>query len=573
MTDPLSAWGAIPTDAGTRFRLWAPGVASLTLCLPGRDHDMAPEGDGWFGLTTDAPEGTEYAFRLPDGMRVPDPAARRQAGDVHGPSVVAATSHDWTHPRPDTPWHEAVIYECHIGTFTPEGTFAAAREKLPHLADLGITVLEILPVAQFGGDRGWGYDGVLPYAPHPAYGSPEDLRELIDAAHGHGIMALLDVVYNHFGPDGNYLHLYASDFFDPDRETPWGAGIDYRAAPVRRFFIENALYWVRDFNLDGLRLDAIDHIRDPSEPELLVELAREVRALGRPVHLTTEDNRNVTHLHERDGDAVPLMTAEWNDDWHNAAHVVLTGETEGYYDAYADDPVGLLVRAMADGFSTGGAGGRGTPSGHLPPDAFIDFLQNHDQIGNRAMGERLTVLADPARLRALQAVLLLSPHVPMIFMGDEWDEVAPFLFFADFAGDLGQAVTQGRRREFEGFARFSAEDVPDPIARATFERSRIDWSHPETEPGRATLDRHRDLLALRRNRIAPLIPGTGPDCGRVLPAPEGCLAVDWRLGGGTLSVRANLGDAPVEMAAPEGEMIHLTGADVGAPASAAVWAP
>ena len=572
MTEPLPAWGAIPAADGTRFRLWAPGLDALTLCLPDGDRDMAPAGDGWFETLADAPRGTAYAYRLPSGLRVPDPASRRQAGDVHGDSLVTGTDYDWQNARPDIPWHAAVIYECHIGTFTPDGTFRAAIERLAHLADLGITVLEILPVAQFGGDRGWGYDGVLAYAPHPAYGTPDDMRALIDAAHGHGLMVLLDVVYNHFGPDGNYLGAYAPDFFDPARPTPWGAGIDFTRAPVRRFFVDNALYWLREFDLDGLRLDAIDQIRDPSDPELLVELASEARAtLGRPVHLTTEDNRNVTHLHTRDGEDVPLMTAEWNDDWHNAAHVLLTGETEGYYDAYADAPRDLLTRAMAQGFSTGGAGGKGVDSSDMPPDAFIDFLQNHDQIGNRAMGGRLTVLADRDALRAMQAVLLLSPHIPMMFMGDEWDETAPFLFFADFEGELGQAVTQGRRREFEGFARFRADDVPDPIDRASFERSRIDWSRRDTEAGRKALEHHRALLTLRRERIVPLLPSTGPHCGTALDAQAGCLAVDWRLGGGTLSVRANLGAGTAELPPAVGECVHLTGEAHGAPRSAAFW--
>ncbi|WGH77163.1 malto-oligosyltrehalose trehalohydrolase [Jannaschia ovalis] len=565
---PPPAWGALPGPDGTRFRIWAPGVETLTLVLPDRELAMDPAGAGWFERVTDAPAGTEYGFRLPDGFVVPDPAARRQAGDVHGRSVVTGTDYGWRHPRPERAWREAVIYECHIGTFTPEGTFRAAIDRLPHLAGLGVTHLEILPVAQFGGDRGWGYDGVLPYAPHPAYGRPDEMRALIDAAHGHGLMVLLDVVYNHFGPDGNYLGMYAPDFFDADRHTPWGAGIDYTRDAVRRFFIDNAVYWVTEFNLDGLRLDAIDQIRDPSDPELLVQLAREVQAAaGRPVHLTTEDNRNVTHLHE----GAAAMQGEWNDDWHNAAHVLLTGETEGYYDAYAADPTGLLTRAMAEGFSTGGAGGKGVRSAHMQPETFIDFLQNHDQVGNRARGERLTVLADRDALRAMQAVLLLQPHVPMIFMGDEWEEERPFLFFADFDGDLGRAVTEGRRKEFEGFAGFSAAEVPDPVARATFEASRIDWTRAETPEGRAAVERHRALLRLRAERIGPLLDGTGPGAGRVLDAPARCLAVDWALGGGTVSIRANLSEAAVDLPAADGEMIHLEGAAPGAPNSAAVF--
>ncbi len=528
---------------------------------------MAPAGDGWFAATAPAGNGSAYAFRLPDGRVVPDPAARAQAGDVHGASRIVVPDYAWRHEAPDLPWEAAVLYECHVGTFTPEGTFRAAIGKLPHLADLGITALQILPVAQFGGTRGWGYDGVLPYAPHPAYGTPDDLRALVDAAHGHGIKMILDVVYNHFGPDGNYLGSYADAFFDHGRETPWGSAIDYAAAPVRRFFIDNALYWLSAFRFDGLRLDAIDHIRDDSDPELLVEMAHEIRAAHPDAWLTTEDNRNVTYLHEPDAQG-RRMDGEWNDDMHNSAHVVLTGETEGYYDAYADDPAGLLAKSLAHGFATAGAGGAGVESSHQPPAAFIDFLQNHDQVGNRALGERLTTLAHPDALAAAQAVLLLSPHIPMVFMGDEWLAPTPFLFFADFAGDLGRAVTEGRRGEFAAFHEFGEGHVPDPIDPATFEASKLDWSGLESETGRRAFATMRDLLALRRDKIVPLLAGTRPNCGTVLSAPTGCVAVDWRLNGATLHLRANFGDEPADLPDMPGTGLHLTGTGIGAPRSA-----
>ncbi|CTQ33054.1 malto-oligosyltrehalose trehalohydrolase [Jannaschia rubra] len=567
---PQHAWGPVTNGDRTTFRLWAPGVDALTLVLGGRDLAMEAAGDGWFTATAEAGDGAAYAFRLPDGLTVPDPAARAQVGDVHGASRVVVSDHDWRHDAPETPWEAAVIYECHIGTFTSEGTYRAAIDRLPHLARLGVTAIELLPVAQFGGDRGWGYDGVLPYAPHPAYGTPDDLRALVDAAHGHGLKVLLDVVYNHFGPDGNYLNAYAPDFFDPDRQTPWGAAIDYAMPQVRRFFIDNALYWLDEFRFDGLRFDAIDQIRDPSEPELLVEMAHAIRARHPDAWLTTEDNRNVVHLHRPDA-AGRRMDGEWNDDMHNAAHVVLTGETEGYYDTYADDPVGLLARALAHGFATGGAGGEGVDSSDQPPAAFIDFLQNHDQTGNRAQGDRLTTLANADALAAMQAILLLSPHIPMIFMGDEWAETNPFLFFAGFEGDLGRAVTEGRRKEFAGFASHSGDDVPDPIDPATFRASRIDWAKLDTSEGRQAFDRMRDLLTLRRKRIVPLLAGTGPGCGTILDAPEGCIAVDWRLNGATLHLRANMGAAPATVPDAPGDRLHLTGARVGAPRSAAFW--
>jgi malto-oligosyltrehalose trehalohydrolase len=541
-----------------RFRLWAPGVEHLTLRLEGEEIAMTPEPEGWFATTAQACEGQRYAFVLPDGTAVPDPAARRQAGDVHGASRLTAPrrARAWA----GRAWEEAVIYELHIGTFTNEGTFAAAAQELGRLAALGFTAIEIMPVAQFGGDRGWGYDGVLPYAPHPAYGTPEDLAALVEAAHGAGLMVLLDVVYNHFGPDGNYLPVYAPAFFDEARHTPWGAGIDYTRSPVRRFFIENALYWLAEYGIDGLRLDAIDQIVDPSEPELLIELARELRAAlpDRQIHLTTEDNRNVTHLHERGrGGGVVHHTAEWNDDFHNAAHVLATGEREGYYADFAADPLGLMGRALAEGFAFQGETGRGEPSAHLPPTAFVDFLQNHDQTGNRALGERLISLSDPETLEALTAILALSPHIPLFFMGEEYGEQRPFLFFAHFGGELDAAVRDGRRAEFASFGGFAAEDVPDPIAEATFARSTLDRARAESAEGQAHAARLARLLELRRRLVVPHLAGAAGGGGELLEAAGGRLAVDWQLNGARLSLRARFGAATL----PEGrgEEIHRTG--------------
>jgi len=570
---PLPVWGAIRLpDRRVRFSLWAPDHDAVALRLNGSDLPMGSVSDGWFETVLDAAEQAPYAFVLPDGTVVPDPASRRQEWDVHGPSLVTGADHTWQVEWRGRPWEEAVICELHTGTFTPEGTFRAAIDRLDGLAETGFTAIEIMPVAQFAGDRGWGYDGVLPYAPHPAYGTPDDLRALVDAAHARGLMVLLDVVYNHFGPEGNYLHAYAEPFFDPSRHTPWGAGIDYTKAPVRRFFIENALYWLEDFRMDGLRLDAVDQIRDPSEPELLAELAQEVRARipDRPVHLTTEDNRNVAHLLDRQ-DREPLYyTAEWNDDFHNAAHVVATGETEGYYRHFENDPTGLLARALAEGFSYQGPE-RGEPSAHLPPAAFVDFLQNHDQTGNRALGERLIALTGPEIHDALTAILLLSPHIPLLFMGEDWGETRPFLFFAGFGGDLAHAVTDGRRREFADFPAFAGHlgDVPDPIDPATFEQSKIDWSLCDSPKGQAARDKVRHLLALRRQWIVPRLARTGGDSGTALLAKEGRIAVDWKLDGAILSLRANLSPNSADLPPPKGDLIHRAGAERdGAPFAA-----
>jgi len=565
------SWGASVQGAETRFRLWAPTQERVQVRLGGRDWPMQQREGGWFELVAPARPGSEYMFVLDDGTAVADPASRAQAGALSGPSlVVDPGAFAWRHAGwRGRPWEETVILELHVGTFTPEGTFRAVIDKLGHVAETGLTAIELMPVAHFAGERGWGYDGVLPYAPHPAYGSPDDLRALVDAAHGHGLQVFLDVVYNHFGPEGNVLPRFA-DFFHEAKSTPWGSAIAYEHPAVRRFFIENALYWLDEFRMDGLRLDAVDHIADPeSEVEILVEMAREVRAAfpDRHVHTATEDNRNVTHLHVRGGDGRPILhTAEWNDDLHNVAHVICTGETEGYYVDFAADHWGKFARALAQGYVYQGehsrhdGGPRGMPSAHLPPTAFVDFLQNHDQVGNRAYGERLTVMTPEPLLRAMRAILLLSPHIPLLFMGEEWGETRPFVFFTDFDGELAAAVCEGRRQEFRHFAAFHdaslRESIPDPNAPATFLASKIDWARRNRPEGRAWLAHTRHLLDLRRREIAPHLAGTGGGCGTVVAAENGIVAVDWRLGGIRLRLRANL--TPDAGPAPDapGRVIH-----------------
>lgn len=569
------AWGAeFVRDGDVRFRIWAPAAETMTLRLEGGEAEMGRLDGGWFELLASGVRpGSEYSFVLPDGRSVPDPASRAQAGDVHGPSlVVDPTTYPWKNSDwAGRPWVEAVIYELHVGTFTQEGTFRSAAGRMRHLAELGVTAVELMPVGQFSGRRGWGYDGVLPYAPHSAYGTPDDLKHLVDEAHGCGLMVLLDVVYNHFGPDGNYLPLYAPDFFDPERRTPWGDAIAYQREPVRQFFIDNACYWLEEFNLDGLRLDAVDQVRDKSDPELLLDLAWKVRAEfpDRHIHLTTEDNRNVTYLHARHDGRISGYTAEWNDDFHNAAHVLLTGEQEGYYEDFADAPLRHLGCALATGFAYQGepsphAGGkpRGEPSGDLPPTAFVDFLQNHDQVGNRAFGERLSVLAANAPREALAAILLLSPHIPLLFMGEEWGETRPFLFFTDFHGELGDAVREGRRREMAGFSAFAEQAgnriVPDPNAVETFEVSKLDWESADSEQALEHLDLYRRLLSLRRKFIVPLLDDIAPMPGEVVAGADGYLAVDWRAGKTVLRLRANLSDRPLARPEQEGEVIFAT---------------
>jgi maltooligosyltrehalose trehalohydrolase len=571
-----TAWGAEAVADGVSFRIWAE-ADRVELELGGERVPMTSTGDGWFETVRPAPAGTPYALHLPDGPVI-DPAARAMQGGLRGTAVVDdPAAFRWQHADwRGRPWAETVITEIHVGTFTEAGTFRAAIERLPALAEAGVTAVELMPVAQFEGTRGWGYDGVLLYAPHESYGTPDDLRALVDAAHGLGLMVFLDVVYNHFGPEGNPLPRVAPHFFHPERHTPWGVAIAYERPEVRRFFIDNALMWLRDYRFDGLRFDAVDHIRDDSGgEEILLEIAREIRRSfpGREIHLHTEDNRNITRLQARGPSGeVQLHTAEWNDDLHNVAHVIATGETEGYYIDFAEDHWGKYARALAEGFVYQGEIShhqddkpRGEPSGHMPPLAFVDFLQNHDQIGNRAFGERLTALAPEPLFKALTAILLLSPHVPLRFMGEEWGERRPFVFFTDFQGELATAVREGRRREFAAFAAFKGEHarahIPDPNEPSSFEASRVDWAARERPHGRAWLDFTSGLLAVRAAELAPRLAGAR-EGGSVVEAADGRIAVDWPLDGAVLRLRARLVAEGEDPAPPPGRVIWQGGPEI-----------
>lgn len=577
-----SHWGP---DGATRFRLWAPGAARVQLELLGPSTrsvaGMQPLADGWHELETrDAPPGTLYRFVLDDGLAFPDPASRRNPQDVHGPSeVVDPGDYDWQDGDwRGRPWEEAVVYEMHVGAFTPEGTFAAAAARLPELAALGITAIELMPVADFPGRRNWGYDGVLTFAPDAAYGAPAELKAFVDRAHALGLMVLLDVVYNHFGPEGNYLHAYCPAFFNPGHATPWGAAINFDGdgnRTVREFFVHNALYWITEFHFDGLRLDAVHAIRDHSARHIVAEIADALRAgpgRDRPVHLVLENDANEARWLARAPGGKPLCaSAQWNDDLHHAAHVLLTGERDGYYADYADAPVARLGRAFAEGFVYQGepsafrdGAPRGEPSAHLPPTAFVSFLQTHDQVGNRALGQRLHALAPAWRERAALACLLLSPHVPMLFMGEEFAASTPFLFFCDFGPELARAVREGRRREFARFTGFSdpaaLARIPDPGSEATFESSRLRWEERDHGAHRDRLDLVRRLLELRHRHVTPRLAGT--ESGGSLELLNGALRVEWRLGDGArLRLLANLEAAALEVPPPlAGEVIYADGA-------------
>jgi malto-oligosyltrehalose trehalohydrolase len=462
-----------------------------------------------------------------------------------------------------------VIYELHVGTFSPEGTFAGVEKRLDHLSDLGATAIELMPVADFPGRRGWGYDGVLPYAPDAAYGRPEDLKRLVAAAHARGLMVVLDVVYNHFGPEGNYLHLYAPQFFTERHHTPWGAAINFdgaQARPVRDFFVHNALYWLEEFHFDGLRLDAVHAIADDSSPHILMELASAIRGgpgRDRHVHLVLENDSNQARYLRRAADGgVALYDAQWNDDVHHAFHVLLTAESDGYYADYAGNPTRLLARCLTEGYAwqgetSGHRGGlpRGEPSAHLPPAAFVSFLQTHDQVGNRALGERLAALAAEPALRAATVAWLLSPAPPMLFMGEEFGAATPFLYFCDFTGDLAAAVRDGRRREFAQFTRFSdpaaQAAIPDPNAPETFARSRLDWGCTGHPPHARWLALYRQLLALRRAHLVPRLAGMTANAGRADELGASALTCEWRLGDGSvLRMWLNLAQRQLDLPAP-----------------------
>lgn len=578
------------SDIGVDFSLWAPHHASVSLVIDGNAPLQMLADDGWhrFALAA-ATAGTRYRFELPDGLRVPDPASRFQPEDVHGASeIVDPQDYRWGTPTwRGRPWHETVLYELHIGSFTAEGTFSAAVARLDYLVDLGVTAIEIMPVADFPGARNWGYDGVLLYAPDSNYGTPSDFKALIDAAHARGIMVFLDVVYNHFGPDGNYLPLY-SPIFTERHETPWGAAVNYDAEGskvVREFVIQNAIYWVNEFRLDGLRLDAVHAIKDDGDPHVLDELSQRVRAAARDrfIHLLLENEENAAAPLARREDGAPRhFTAQWNDDVHHVLHTAATGETSGYYADYAGD-TDRLGRALAEGFAYQGdimpyrGSPRGEPSDHLPPSAFVAFIQNHDQVGNRAFGDRLASFAAPEAVRAVAAVYLLLPQIPMIFMGEEYGAAQPFPFFCDFEPELAEAVRTGRRNEFAKFPEFQDPEqrqrIPDPTSVETFMSAKLDWSEVEHAEHRNWLAFYRELLAIRHAEIIPLLPDI-KRAGNCEVIGSMAVRISWKTSNGVLTLVVNLkADAQSIVTPPPGRRLWCNFTDQGAliPAWGVSW--
>jgi malto-oligosyltrehalose trehalohydrolase len=584
------SFGPQLTEGGVLFRLWAPNQDSVGLQVDGdeRVQVMRSLEGGWHEFEVeDAGVGTRYQFVLADGLRVPDPASRYQPDDVQGPSeVVYPGEYEWrAGDWRGLPWEQSIIYELHVGAFTPEGTFSAARDKLGHLKDLGVTAIEIMPIADFPGARNWGYDGALLFAPDSSYGRPEDLKALIDDSHRLGMMVFLDVVYNHFGPEGNYLAVYAP-LFTERHHTAWGAAVNYDARgseTVRELIVENALYWIEEFRFDGLRLDAVHAIIDNSPEHILEELARRVRATvpDRFVHLILENEENDSEWLVRGSDGVPEhYTAQWNDDLHHVLHTAATGESAGYYGDYAEDAE-KLGRALAEGFVFQGetmeysGRKRGTQCSHLPQTAFVSFIQNHDQIGNRAFGERITRLASPEAVRALAAVYLLAPQVPMLFMGEEWGAAEAFPFFCAFEGDLGRSIREGRRAEFAKFPEFQdphrRDQIPDPTAVETFASAKLNWRALDMEPHREWLAFYRRLISIRKAEILPFLDSRACGCGS-FEMIGGSVVVRWKLAHGRhLTLTAHLSQTPGRHALPAADGRELLSLGEWDGSSVPVW--
>jgi maltooligosyltrehalose trehalohydrolase len=546
--------GAWPVVDGASFAVWAPDARRLeVLCeTPGKPASVYPlekDSEGVFtGTHSGIGAGDLYRYRLDGAGPYPDPASRFQPQGLHGPSQVIDpnrfpwTDRDWKNVEPD----RLVLYELHVGTFTPGGTFNAAIERLPYLKDLGVTAVELMPVAAFPGNRNWGYDGAALFAPARSYGAPDDLRTFVNEAHRTGLAVHLDVVYNHFGPDGAYAPVFSKYYFSERHRSPWGAGINLdgeHSAQVRRFFIENALHWIHEYHIDGLRLDATHALVDDSPRYFLAELAAAVRAsgesTGRKALLVAEDTRNLNYMLQPESEGGWGLDGVWSDDFHHQVRRCLAGDADGYFSDF-DGTVESIAATVRQGwFFTGQYAPyfghqRGTGPASISPAQCVFFIQNHDQVGNRAFGDRLHHAIDLASYRAATVLLLLAPEAPLLFMGQEWAAGTPFQFFTDHEPGLGRKVTEGRRREFAKFRAFAdpalRERIPDPQAPATFEASRLVWEETTLEPHLSTLALHRRLLALRA--AEPVFRSAGRASFAIRPSGDSALVLRRGMGAG-----------------------------------------
>lgn len=553
-------------DGSVVFSLWAPSAKSVELILYSETGEiqLPPTEviDSWYTFRTQAPIGSLYHFYIDDRLRVPDPASRQQAQDINGPSCLYdENAFQWSQEWHGRDWAEAVIYELHVGTFTKEGTFKAAQEKLEFLSKCGITAIEIMPIADFPGRFNWGYDGVLLYAPDNTYGTPDDLKRLIQSAHNLGMMVFLDVVYNHFGPEGNYIGAYARQFFNEAKHTPWGAAINFDgklSSAVRKFYRENALYWIEKFKFDGLRFDAVHAIQDSSTPTILQDIAIAIKngpGQDRKIHLILENDDNTAMHLERDIDMTSkYYTAQWNDDIHHCLHIISTEEIDGYYADYhlntsSKSTMQHLLQCLTSGFAYQGERSglrrgalRGSNSQKLPPTAFVSFTQNHDQIGNRPLGDRISVIGDKGATAITREILLLSPQIPLVFMGQEFDAESPFYYFCDMGPELAKLIKEGRRSEFSHFKEFADLEgqklIPDPGAEETFKKSKLNWKL--NSAAKKNLKIFSEILEVRRKWVTPLnklnvLPvATGKEIG------DQMILVHWKYGKRRLSLLANL---------------------------------
>jgi maltooligosyltrehalose trehalohydrolase len=526
MTGWQPSLGAWITPDGTRFRVWSPTAKSIDLIVepspvtPASVLALQPADDGYFtGTFQGLPAGTRYRFSIDDRQAFPDPASRHQPEGVHGPSqVVDPSKFLWT----DADWtglnmEDLILYELHVGTFTPQGTFNGVREKLNALKDLGVTAIELMPVADFPGNRNWGYDGVDLFAPARCYGTPDELRHLVNAAHALNIGIFLDVVYNHLGPDGAYLGVFSPHYFSATHKIPWGDALNFddgHSKQVRNFFIENALHWIHEYHIDGLRLDATHTMVDDSPTHILKELVEKVHASSpkeKNILLIAEDDRNQSQLLLPTDEGGYELNAVWADDFHHQLRRLLTGDDEGYFQDYSGTTEDLAQTMRQGWFYTGQYSAfrkhaRGTSTNGIPLQKFVHSIQNHDQVGNRALGDRLHFALEPDSFRAVSALFLLSPATPLIFMGQEWGAGTPFCYFTDHEKALGKAVTEGRLNEFRHFKAFSEPSaigsIPDPQNLSTFTNSQLNWQERAQQPHAEVLALYRDLIKLRKTEPA-----------------------------------------------------------------------
>lgn len=564
-------------EGGVLFCLFAPAASSVGLAL-NEDASTARNplamrrcADGWYELDVqDAGPGTRYCFVLPDGFRVPDPASRYAPLGVHGPSeVVDPNAYQWNDEGwKGRPWREAVLYELHVGAFTPEGTFRAAAEKLDRLRDLGVTAIELMCICAFAGQRNWGYEGVQFYAPEANYGRPEDLKAFIDAAHAREIMVILDVVYNHFGPEGNYIARYFPQMFSRKHKTAWGAGLNFDEAgchQVREFIVQNALYWTGEFHVDGLRLDASHAMIDDSSHHILNEISERVHAANgdRHVHLILENEQTIPRLLRRDAHGRSLYTAQWNHAVDHILGLAMIRECNPADEARLHD-TSELARALSEGFFAGDLSCSTEDAVSVPPTAFVSFIQTHDLVGNRIFGERIDQLAPPEAVRAIAAVYLLMPQIPMLFMGEEWAASTPFPFFSDYGGQLAEAVRRGRAEQMARTLHADEETLwraPDPQAESTFLSAKLHWEELDDPAHAAQWEWYRRVLSVRRERILPLLNGLTERCGIWQVTAVGQFDCEWTVRDGRLCLRANLCAlaATAELPDPEAEVIWQEG--------------